>query len=55
MGGRWQFEIRVMAGLLFGERQQYEISYGWVHYSNAGINEMNESIDFHMLKAGWRW
>lgn len=55
MGGHWQFEIRLMAGLQFGERQQYEVSYGWVHYSNAHINDMNESIDFHMLTFGWRW
>lgn len=55
MGGHWQFEIRLMAGLQFGERQQYEISYGWVHYSNAHINKLNESIDFHMVTFGWRW
>ena len=55
MGGHWQFEIRLMAGLQFGERQQYDVSYGWVHYSNAHINKQNESIDFHMLTLGWRW
>ena len=55
MGGHWQFEIRLMAGLLFGKRQQYEVSYGWMHYSNAHINKQNESIDFHMLTFGWRW
>lgn len=55
MGGRWQFELRLMAGMQFGERQQYELSYGWYHYSNAGINEVNESMDFHLLTFGWRW
>ena len=55
MGGHWQFELRLMAGLRFGERQQYEVRYGWLHYSNAHINNQNESIDFHMITLGWRW
>ncbi|OED44246.1 hypothetical protein ACH42_08095 [Endozoicomonas sp. (ex Bugula neritina AB1)] len=55
MGGHWQFELRLMAGLRFGERQQYEIRYGWMHYSNAYINDLNESIDFHVMTFGWYW
>ncbi|MGI9275839.1 MAG: acyloxyacyl hydrolase [Endozoicomonas sp.] len=55
MGGHWQFEIRFMAGLMFGERQQYELGYGWLHYSNAGLNGQNESIDFQAITFGWSW
>ena len=55
MGGRWQFELRLMAGFLLGEQQQYEFRYGWLHYSNANINDQNESIDFHLITLGWRW
>ena len=55
MGGHWQFELRLMAGLLFGERQQYELRYGWLHYSNAHLRDKNESIDFHLMTFGWRW
>ena len=55
MGGHWQFELRLMAGVLFGDKQQYEMRYGWLHYSNAHINALNESIDFHVATFGWRW
>ncbi|WP_263080566.1 acyloxyacyl hydrolase [Endozoicomonas sp. Mp262] len=54
MGGRSQFEIRTMAGIQFGERQQYEIAYGWYHYSNAGIHDENEGVDFQLIHFGWR-
>lgn len=55
LGGHWLFELRLMVGLLFGRQQQFEFSYGWLHYSNAHINQQNESIDFHTVTVGWRW
>ena len=55
MGGRWLFELRLMAGFSFGDRQQYDIRYGWFHYSNANLNTLNESMDFHTITLGWRW
>ena len=55
LGSHWQFEIRLMAGVQFGERQQYELRYGWLHYSNANLADLNESIDFHAVTFGWRW
>ncbi len=55
MGGHSQFEIRVMAGIEFGSKQQFELSYGWFHYSNAGLHSMNESIDFHLATFGYKW
>lgn len=55
MRGNWQFEIPMMAGLSFGEQQQYDIRYGWLHYSNAGLHSLNETIDFHAITLGWHW
>ncbi len=55
MGGRSQFETRVMAGVKFGEKQQYEVAYGWYHYSNANLHDINEGIDFQLIHFGWRF
>ena len=55
MGGNWQFEIRAMMGVEFGSERQFELSYGWYHYSNAGLHSLNESIDFHVVTLGYNW
>ncbi len=55
MGGHWQFELRLMPGIRFGDSNQFELSYGWYHYSNAHINSQNESIDFQVLTFGYKW
>ena len=55
MGGHFQFEVRLMAGFRFGNNQQYELRYGWIHYSNADLFEHNESMNFHLVTAGWYW
>ena len=55
MGGHFQFEVRLMAGFRFGNEQQYELRYGWIHYSNADLYKHNESMNFHLVTAGWYW
>ena len=55
LGGHLQFELRLLAGFSFGDRQQYDIRYGWFHYSNANLYKINEAIDFHTINLGWRW
>lgn len=55
MGGRWQFELRLMIGLEFGEKQQFEVSYGWMHYSNAHLEHINEGMDFLTLQVGYHF
>ena len=55
MGGHWQFEIRLVPGIKFGSEKQYALSYGWFHYSNAGINPQNEAMDFHVLSFEASW
>ncbi len=55
MGANTQFEIRTMIGVKLGERKQYEIAYGWYHYSNAGIHDMNEGLDYQLIHVGLRF
>ncbi len=55
MGGNVQFEIRLMTGLHFDERQQYEVAYGWYHYSNANFHDFNEGLDFQTISLGYRF
>ena len=50
MGGHWQFETRAMIGLSLGEGSPFEVSYGWMHYSNANLNDENEGLDFQTLQ-----
>ena len=54
-GGKFQFEIRLLAGIEFGSEQQFELSYGWMHYSNANINDINEGLDFLTIQFGYRF
>ena len=55
MGGHTQFEIRTVAGVRFGQQKQFELSYGWFHYSNANLHPQNEGLDFQLLSLGWNW
>lgn len=55
MGGHFQFEVRLMAGVRFGPKQKFELRYGWVHYSNAELYKQNESMNFHLATLGWYW
>ena len=55
MGGHTQFEIRLMMGVQLGASKQFEISYGWQHYSNAYLHDANEGLDFQTLRVHYRW
>ncbi len=55
MGGHTQFEIRTAVGVQFGDANQYEISYGWFHYSNASLHDENEGLDLQMLSFALNW
>lgn len=55
LGSHWLFEVRIGAGFAFGSHQQYAVSYSWLHYSNAGLARLNESIDFHSVTFAYEW
>ena len=55
MGGHWQFELRLVTGITFGQKETFEISYGWFHYSNAHLNAHNEGLDFRTIQLTYRF
>ena len=48
-GAHWAFQDLIGLGVRFGERGQYDLSYHYLHYSNAGINPPNNGIDIKIL------
>lgn len=55
MGGHVQFEISAMAGARFGDRLQYEVSAGLLHYSNGYLHDKNEGLDFGVMQLAYHW
>lgn len=53
LGTHFQFEDRVGAGVLFGERQHYELGVRAVHYSNASIHEHNSGMNMYWVTLGY--
>lgn len=53
LGTRWLFEDRLGLGILLGPRKQYEIGYRLVHFSNAYLADVNQSINLHLLILGY--
>lgn len=53
LGSNWLFEDRLGAGILLGERQQYELGYRLVHFSNGYLAQTNQGINFHFLILGY--
>ena len=49
----FNFELMAGAGSRFGSRQQYEINFKWLHYSNANMKTPNESLNFQVLSFGY--
>lgn len=45
----FQFEDRVGIGVRMGEEGRHNLSFRYVHYSNADIKQPNEGIDIFML------
>jgi hypothetical protein len=53
LGSNWLFEDRAGVGTLLGGRQQYEIGYRFVHFSNAYTAQKNQSLNLHLLVLGY--
>ena len=43
------------AGLLLGERGQYQVGYRFEHQSNANLGDENPGMDFHLLRLGYHF
>ena len=48
-GAHWTFQDLLGLGLQFGYQGRYDLSYHYLHYSNAGINPPNNGIDVKAL------
>lgn len=53
LGTKWLFEDRLGAGVLLGERKQYEVGYRLVHYSNGYLAQTNQGLNLHLLILGF--
>jgi opacity protein-like surface antigen len=51
----FQFGSHVGAGVRFGQAMRYELSYRFMHYSNADIKKPNQGISFNTLNFGFRF
>jgi lipid A 3-O-deacylase len=49
LGGNWAFQDLLGGGIAFGQHQQFNLSYHYLHYSNAGLNPPNNGIDVKNL------
>ena len=54
-GSSFQFGSHLGAGLRFGPRGTYDLSYRYQHLSNASIKSPNQGINFHLLRFGYHF
>ena len=52
---KFQFEVKVGGGFIFGERRQFELGAQWVHYSNGNTASPNYSFDALQLEGAYRF
>ena len=50
VGTHFEFGDIFGGGFKFGAKQEYELGYRFIHYSNAGMSSNNPGIDFHLLR-----
>ena len=53
LGSYFQFEDRAVIGARLGARQQFELAYQRMHYSNLNFASSNTGIDTHLLHMRW--
>jgi lipid A 3-O-deacylase len=54
-GGAFQFGDHLGAGLLFGERHQYDLAYRFQHLSNAGLKQPNQGINLNEIHFAYHF
>lgn len=55
MGTRFEFGSHVGLGVTFGDQQQYDLSYRFQHFSNAGITSENPGVNFNEIRFGYHF
>ncbi|MEW5882557.1 MAG: acyloxyacyl hydrolase [Pseudomonadota bacterium] len=51
----FQFSDHVAVGRSFGDDDAFELSWRFVHYSNAGIRHPNPGVNFQVLRIEYRF
>ena len=54
-GTALNFGSHLGAGVRFGAREQFELDYRFQHLSNAGLEDPNLGINFHLLRFTYRY
>lgn len=49
LGSSGLFEIKMGAGMRFGEFKEYDLSYKFIHYSNAYLKRPNEGLNLNFI------
>ena len=55
LGSAFQFGDHLGAGMLFGERGQFDLGYRFQHVSNADIKRPNDGINFQQIRFAWQF
>lgn len=54
-GSSFQFGDHVGAGIRFGPKGAYDLSYRFQHLSNGGIKEPNQGINFNQIRFAYHF
>jgi lipid A 3-O-deacylase len=54
-GSSFQFGDHFGAGVRFGQRGVYDLSYRYQHLSNGGIKAPNQGINFHLIRLQYHF
>jgi lipid A 3-O-deacylase len=55
LGSKFQFGDRIGFGWSFGEKDQREFGYRFLHFSNAHLAEPNDGVNLHLLHLGFNY
>lgn len=53
LSSTFQFEDRIGIGARFGNKQQHDLNFRFLHYSNLGFSSPNDGIDIYMLSYAY--
>ena len=54
-GSSFQFGDHIGAGARFGKNGQYDISYRYQHFSNAGLKDPNQGVNYNELRLQYHF
>lgn len=55
LGSALQFGTHAGFGILFGNKEQWDLALRYEHLSNGGLKDPNPGINFSMVRLGYHW